>query len=1033
MSSKEPQERNSVEKSSPLGAPSPATPVGPAPASGRAKIIFGVKILISAGILVWIYSKVVRGADAKQVWAHVASISLPWVGIAFAASMAAVTFGIFRWRLLLQGQGIYAPWRHLIGAYFIGRFFGGFLPSNLGLDGYKLYDIARHTGRLARSSATIAVEKLLGIVGLGCVVIVGSLLGLKHVGWAGVGVVMAAFAGAIIGSLAILFRPGFVRSLSDLLPALWKARVQTLVDAVCAYEGKGLLLLSCAALAAANRICGVFIYIAISRALGANIALGDVFFVTAMQTVAALMPVSINGMGVREATAAGLYKIIGVDPIIALLIPTAGFLTEMLDRPIGGLVFLLRRVGYVPAIRVEDAEREELAAKRVQELSLGTPIGYRYAIGVGFIGGLLGGALLSLLESAVILSGGAGDLGVLSYGIVFYGLLFAAVGTFAGGGVATLVTVARKIVASVNRRSTKSRGARALDVLATGLILREATRATSIATVAALFIWVPGTAIAMFRIRRDVFEEMLKWSSARGLGVAAACLVTGLIVFFGLRAVFAVLIRSKAGACLSLIWGAPLLVGVLAATTYGLRLAFPSSATVHAPVVAKSAAPTEAGNILVIVIDTLRADHLPLYGYAKSKTPNLDAFGKDAVVYEQHFANASWTRPSFASLLTGRYASSHGAMSKAAALSDDLETLAEAFGRSSYQTGGVVTNYNVAPFFNFQQGFGDYTYLAPNFVLGANDTAAKLLFVQFARQRIESMRARTGRVEPGSAYQDATAVNKTIYSWLEQKPKAPWFYFAAYMDPHDPYYPHPYDGTGYSRAANQKPKPEEADLLRELYDGEMEFWDAEFGNLIADLKARGLYEQLTIVITSDHGEEFCEHGGFWHGTTLYDEQIRVPLLVKRPFSSGGGTRVSHWTQSIDIMPTLLSMSGIEIPKGVQGKQLDDGHDEVFAEESHEQNVLQSLRVRRGDSELKVIHANAGNPRGLQEVELYRVDQDPGERVNLSHEQPELPPIVVPRLLNAQKAARTGAVKARSVNLETDQSSMDRLRALGYAQ
>src|SRR5690606_3733817 len=108
------------------------------------------------------------------------------------------------------------------------------------------------------------------------------------------------------------------------------------------------------------------------------------------------------------------------------------------------------------------------------------------------------------------------------------------------------------------------------------------------------------------------------------------------------------------------------------------------------------------------------------------------------------FANSSWTRPSFASLLTGRYAANHGVMSKAAQLPDEVVTLPEALKGAGYYTSGFVTNYNVAPYFNFRQGFHEYRYLEPNFVLGADDQAAKLLLVQFLRQRIETMRAKSG-------------------------------------------------------------------------------------------------------------------------------------------------------------------------------------------------------------------------------------------------------------------------------------------------
>ena len=115
---------------------------------------------------------------------------------------------------------------------------------------------------------------------------------------------------------------------------------------------------------------------------------------------------------------------------------------------------------------------------------------------------------------------------------------------------------------------------------------------------------------------------------------------------------------------------------------------------------------------------------------------------------------------------------------------------------------------------------------------------------------------------------------------------------------------------------------------------------------MAGLKERGLYDDLTIIVMSDHGEEFNDHGGFWHGTTLYDEQVRVPLFIKLPRASRGGTVVRHWVQSIDLMPTLLGLVGAPVPEAVQGGDAFVGTEVIYAEESHEGNVLESVRELR---------------------------------------------------------------------------------------
>jgi arylsulfatase A-like enzyme len=270
-----------------------------------------------------------------------------------------------------------------------------------------------------------------------------------------------------------------------------------------------------------------------------------------------------------------------------------------------------------------------------------------------------------------------------------------------------------------------------------------------------------------------------------------------------------------------------------------------------------------------------------------------------------------------------------------------------------------------------------------------------------------------------------------VVEWLDREAPAddPWFLFVGYMDPHDPYFPHPYDGTGYSRAANQHPDLSEADALRALYDGEITYWDEHFGRLMDALRERGVYDDTLIIVTSDHGEEFGEHGGFWHGTTLYDEQLRVPLIVKLPGNARAGTRVGHWVQSVDLMPSVLAQVGLDVPEGVQGGSLDRGTTSVYAEESHEGNVLESVRERLDFEELKLIMANADNPRGLEPVELYRMADDPGEQANVADASRDRVQTLVGVLDEARQAAQQGAVEGSEV--EMDEESRRQLCQIGY--
>ncbi len=973
----------------------------------RKRIVFLLKLVFSVAIAAFIYGKVVSREGASELWAQLSNLSWGWLVAAVAMQLTAIACSVLRWNKLLVGQGIHAPLRHLAGSFMIGRFFGEFAPGGwTGLNGYRLYDIAKHTGKVARSTASIGIEMVLGWLAFGVVVVGGSLFGMRFFGGLGLLLVDAAFIGLMTVAIALVSRPRLFRTLASRMPPAVAGKLGTTLDAICAYEGKGRLVTQAALLGVGTHFFRALIYVSAAHALRAELGVGEVFFGSSLQIFVTLLPVSINGIGLREATAVALYSRLGVPEATALLIPTLGFLVEVAISSFGGLVFMARRVGYAVKIEVEQPEREDHVRASAPEAERASwPRASRGAV-IGLGGGLAGGALLGLGEAAIVLHGasGAKDWGVLSYGAAAYGLPCAVMGLLLGFLLAWSGRVMRRAAVPEPR---------------------------AFARTAALFASAGAFALGAFRVRRDVFQEDLVWKSAKGLVVLGGCALAALVLYLVLSALVRVIVAHRPFSVLLRAYASPLVLGVLllgAMVTSGEHAAArPMPSTKDRP-----AAPAQAGNVLFIVVDTLRADHLPLWGYGGVKTPNLDAFGQDAIRFEHAFSNASWTRPSFASLMTGRYPSSHQTMHKSASLPSELTTIAEAMRSGGYSTYGVVTNYNVAPFFNFHQGFDQYAYLEPNFVLGAGDTEAKLLFVQALRQGIETWRAKRGQVEPGSAYQDAAVVNASVKRFLDDKPAAPFFAFVGYMDPHDPYFPHPYDGTGYARAANQKPQGDEAPTLIKLYDGEIAFWDGEFGKLIADLKRRGLYDDMTIVVTADHGEEFFEHGGFWHGTTLYDEQVRVPLLLKLPKHQQGGSVIDHWVESIDIMPTLLRLSGLGIPEGVQGKDLMTASEAVFAEEDHEGNELRALRMRRGESELKLIESNPDNPRGLQPFELYRLDQDPSELVDLSKQDAPLLNLAASRLDEQARRAQIGHAAKKAVDVASNAAAVEKLRALGYA-
>ena len=229
---------------------------------------------------------------------------------------------------------------------------------------------------------------------------------------------------------------------------------------------------------------------------------------------------------------------------------------------------------------------------------------------------------------------------------------------------------------------------------------------------------------------------------------------------------------------------------------------------------------------------------------------------------------------------------------------------------------------------------------------------------------------------------------------------------------------------------DRKSAAKRAEELRRLYASNIEYMDSFFAALFAALEKEGLYENTVIALTADHGEEFHEHGGWWHGTTLYEEQIHVPLIVKPAGRGQGGRRDGSLARLVDVKPTLLAATGVPVPSGVQGRDLLGGGAApaaVYAEEDHEGNVLEAIRT----DDWKLILANEGNPRGLEAVELYDLRTDPGEKRNLASRHPERVTELRRDLESLRQMARAQAVSG--VTGSIDAADEERLRALGYME
>lgn len=569
----------------------------------------------------------------------------------------------------------------------------------------------------------------------------------------------------------------------------------------------------------------------------------------------------------------------------------------------------------------------------------------------GIVGGAWGGTIVGLIEATLIAatSGPADEYWLFPYAVATYGLLGALIGAAVGA-----------LYAAGWRPGARR--------------MAEATALGGGFAVAGL-----GAFVVRYHVVQRVFHEELVNASAVGVGVNAGvlggCLVIGVLLGLTLRAVVARRHGLVAASGLLLVVGAVTVAGAWAT----------AAAAGESEVVRRtSAGAAGLPNIVLVIADTLRADTV-----AESVTANPDGglrrLATDGVTFPQAYAQSSWTRPSVATIFTGLYPSQHGAIHKMTPLPDDVATLAEALRARGYWTAGFVTNINVAPIFNFQQGFDEYTYLAPSFYFWATDSATRLAI--YKGLRLVRERLLRDRIYVANYYQDARVVDEAVGQWLAQRPPSPFFLVVHYMDPHDPFFAIPYDGSGVARVIDPNPPASRADEMRRLYERNVRYFDGFLAQLLGQLAARGDYDNTLVALVADHGEEFYEHGGWWHGTTLFEEQIHVPLIVKRPRESRAGQRDPRPAMTIDVAPTLLAAAAAPPLRDSHGRDLfgpDESPGTLFAEETLEGNVLTSLRL----GEWKLITANTGNPRGLPEVALYDLVSDPTESRNRAADAPE---------------------------------------------
>ena len=449
-----------------------------------------------------------------------------------------------------------------------------------------------------------------------------------------------------------------------------------------------------------------------------------------------------------------------------------------------------------------------------------------------------------------------------------------------------------------------------------------------------------------------------------------------------------------------------------------------------------STSPPNAPNVILVVIDTLRADHLSPYNPDVKYTPNFARFANESVVFTRGVAQSAWTKPSFGSIYTGRFPHDHSATDRVRPLPDDAVTLAELLRDAGYLTLGMSnSNPNNSMGMNFDQGYTYFEDLKPNAFLFGMPLSARGLALH--RRLFEPIRKRVMPfvVHVRHFYEPADVVTDTALRWLDEKtaPERPLFLTVHYMDPHDPYLNGQRKGRGYVHH-DFKDRPDRAQLVPELlraYAGDIGFMDIHFGRFMDGLRERGFYDDTLIVVTADHGEEFLDHGDFSHGKTLYNEMIAVPLLIKLPANAGAGSVNEDLANHIDIAPTILSIAGLTTPESMAGQPLlaADGAflnahaTHAFSETSIEEDDWTA--VQTADSKF-IVHGSEKQQEHTRE--LYNLAVDPKEKNNLIAANPPVA-AELNTLLNVFVSGR-GSEGVENLD-QLAPGVQEQLRALGY--
>lgn len=400
-------------------------------------------------------------------------------------------------------------------------------------------------------------------------------------------------------------------------------------------------------------------------------------------------------------------------------------------------------------------------------------------------------------------------------------------------------------------------------------------------------------------------------------------------------------------------------------------------------------------NVILVTLDTTRADHLSSYGATAVRTPHLDALAARGVLFEQAATAAPLTLPAHCTILTGMYPTFHGVrVNGNTALSEEQTTLAEVFAGAGYRCGAFIAAFVVDGRWGLKQGFEKYD------------------------DQLDAGRRK--HIDLGAIQRPANVVMDTALEWLDGAKDGPFFSWIHLYDPHTPYEPpEPYRSEYGGRG------------LAGLYAGEVAFMDEQIGRLAAWLERTGLDRSTVVVLVGDHGEGLGSHGESAHGYFVYDYAVHVPFVVVAPLDGlGGGRRVATQVSTADVFPTVLELAGLAGAGETQGRSLvrpmlkPGAGPEVAA---YAESMAPSIQF--GWSPLRVLRTARWKYIDAPRAELFDLAADPGETVNRLEDEPGLAQDLKAELEALVARTEKGAPTPQAANLDKD--TMERLSALGY--